>query len=208
MQQAQRGTALVDQLIPRSSATLTNVVIDAVLIVGFAALTGLSAKVAVYLNPAVPITGQTFAVLLSGAVLGSKRGAASMLVYLSMGIAGVPVFAPEGVIPNITRGYLFGFVIAAFIVGLAVEKGWGTNPLKLAGAMLLGEVSIYGLGLPWLAFYIPDTELVERSRLAVVIDWGLDDFVIGDTIKLIMAAVGVPLALEGIRRLKGQGPPG
>ena len=77
-----QGTALIDQLIPRSSAALTNAAIDALLIVGFAALTGLSAKIAVYLNPAVPITGQTFAVLLSGAVLGSKRGAASMLVYL------------------------------------------------------------------------------------------------------------------------------
>ena len=66
--------------------------------------------------------------------------------------------------------------------------------------MLLGEVAIYGFGLPWLAFYIPDSELVERSRLAVVYDWGLEDFIIGDTIKLIMAAVGVPLAWEGIRR--------
>ena len=208
MQQAPRGAALVDHLIPRSSAALTNLVVDSMLVVGFAALTGLSAKVAVYLNPAVPITGQTFAVLLSGAVLGSKRGAASMLTYLYLGIAGVPVFAPEGAIPNASRGYLFGFVVAAYIVGLFVERGWGRNPLKLAGAMLLGEVAIYGFGLPWLAFYIPDSELIERSRLAVVIDWGLDDFIVGDTIKLVMAAVGVPLALEGIRRLKGQDPPG
>ena len=208
MQQAQRGATLVDQLIPRSSTAMTNMVVDALLIIGFAALTGLSAKVAVYLNPAVPITGQTFAVLLSGAVLGSKRGGASMLFYLVMGINGVPVFAPEGAIPHASAGYLIGYPVAAFIVGWAVEKGWGTNPLKLAGAMLLGEVAIYGFGLPWLASYIPDTELVERSRLAVVIDWGLDDFIIGDTIKLIMAAVGVPLASEGVRRLKGQEPPG
>ena len=196
--------ALADQLIPRSSAALTNAVIDAVLIVGFAALTGLSAKVAIYLNPAVPITGQTFAVLLSGAVLGSKRGAGSMLVYLATGIAGVPVFAPEGAIPHASIGYLIGYPVAAFIVGWVVERGWGRNPLKLALAMLMGEVAIYGFGLPWLAFYIPDAELVDRSRLAVVYDWGLEDFIIGDTIKLIMAAVGVPLAWEGIRRLKGQ----
>ena len=204
MQQARRSMALADQLIPRSSAALTNAVIDAVLIVGFAALTGLSAKVAIYLNPAVPITGQTFAVLLSGAVLGSKRGAGSMLVYLATGIAGVPVFAPEGAIPHASIGYLIGYPVAAFIVGWVVERGWGRNPLKLALAMLMGEVAIYGFGLPWLAFYIPDAELVDRSRLAVVYDWGLEDFIIGDTIKLIMAAVGVPLAWEGIRRLKGQ----
>ena len=202
MQHAKGPTALVDQLIPRSSTALTNAVIDTVLIVGFAALTGLSAKVAIYLNPAVPITGQTFAVLLSGAVLGSKRGAGSMLVYLATGIAGVPVFAPEGAIPHASIGYLIGYPVAAFIVGWVVERGWGRNPLKLAAAMLMGEVAIYGFGLPWLAFYIPDAELVDRSRLAVVYDWGLEDFIIGDTIKLIMAAVGVPLAWEGIRRLK------
>ena len=204
MQQAKGPTALVDQLIPRSSTALTNAVIDTVLIVGFAALTGLSAKVAIYLNPAVPITGQTFAVLLSGAVLGSKRGAGSMLVYLATGIAGVPVFAPEGAIPHASIGYLIGYPVAAFIVGWVVERGWGRNPLKLAATMLMGEVAIYGFGLPWLAFYIPDAELVDRSRLAVVYDWGLEDFIIGDTIKLIMAAVGVPLAWEGIRRLRGQ----
>ena len=207
MQQAKGPIALVDQLIPRSDTALTNAVIDAVLIVGFAALTGLSAKVAVYLNPAVPITGQTFAVLLAGAVLGSKRGAGSMLVYLATGIIGVPVFAPSGAIPHASIGYLIGYPVAAFIVGWVVERGWGRNPLKLAMAMLLGEVAIYGFGLPWLAFYIPDSELIERSRLAVVYDWGLEDFIIGDTIKLIMAAVGVPLAWEGIRRLKGEEQP-
>ena len=207
MQQAKGPIALVDQLIPRSDTALTNAVIDAVLIVGFAALTGLSAKVAVYLNPAVPITGQTFAVLLSGAVLGSKRGTASMVVYLATGIIGVPVFAPSGAIPHASIGYLIGYPVAAFIVGWVVERGWGRNPLKLAMAMLLGEVAIYGFGLPWLAFYIPDSELIERSRLAVVYDWGLEDFIIGDTIKLIMAAVGVPLAWEGIRRLKGEEQP-
>ena len=200
-----QGTALIDQFIPRSSAALTNAAIDALLIVGFAALTGLSAKIAVYLNPAVPITGQTFAVLLSGAVLGSKRGAASMLVYLGTGIAGVPVFAPSGAIPNASIGYLIGYPVAAFIVGWVVEKGWGKNPLKLAGAMLLGEVAIYGFGLPWLAFYIPASEMVDRSRLAVVIDWGLDDFIIGDTIKLVLAAIAVPGAWAVIDRLKRRG---
>jgi biotin transport system substrate-specific component len=208
MQQPQGGAALVDQLIPRSTAALTNAVVDFVLIVGFAALTGLSAKVAVYLNPAVPITGQTFAVLMTGAVLGSKRGGASMLVYLGTGIAGVPVFAPDGAIPHASVGYLIGYPVAAFVVGWFVEQGWGRNPLKLAGAMLLGEVAIYGFGLPWLAFYITESAMVDSSRLAVVIDWGLDDFIVGDTIKLIMAAAGVPLASEAIRRLKGAAPGG
>lgn len=197
------GRAIADALIPRSGAW-ANVFIDATLIVGFAALTGLSAKVAVYLNPAVPITGQTFAVLMSGAVLGSKRGAASMLVYLGTGIAGIPVFAPSGAISGASRGYLLGFVAAALIVGFVVERGWGRNPFKLAAAMLAGEVAIYAFGLSWLAFYIPADAMLDTSRLAVVYDWGLENFIIGDSIKLVLAALGVPLVWEGIRRLKGQ----
>lgn len=205
MQRVGKATPLIDELIPRSTAALTNAMVDTMLVVGFAALTGLCAKVAIYLNPAVPITGQTFAVLLSGAVLGSKRGAASMLVYLGTGLAGVPVFAPSGAIPHASIGYLIGFLVASFIIGWLVERGWGRNPLKLAAAMFAGEVAIYGFGLPWLAFYIPDAEMVDRWRWAVVYDWGLEDFIIGDTIKLVLAAAGVPLAWEGIRRLKGQG---
>ena len=96
----QRDTALIDLIIPRSNTALANAAVDVLLIIGFAALTGLAAKIAIYLNPAVPITGQTFAVLLSGAVLGSRRGAASMLVYLGTGVAGVPVFAPNGAFPT------------------------------------------------------------------------------------------------------------
>ena len=201
----QRDTALIDLIIPRSNTALANAAVDALLIIGFAALTGLSAKIAIYLNPAVPITGQTFAVLLSGAVLGSRRGAASMLVYLGTGVAGVPVFAPNGAIPHASVGYLIGYPVASYIVGWVIERGWGKNPLKLAGAMLLGEVAIYGFGLPWLAFYIPAAEMVDRSRLAVVIDWGLDDFIVGDTIKLVLAAMAVPGAWALIDRIKRRG---
>ena len=206
MQTHAKAGAIADALIPRSSPSV-NIVVDVGLIVGFAALTGMLAKVAVYMNPAVPITGQTFGVLMAGAVLGSKRGAASMLVYLGTGIAGIPVFAPSGAISGASRGYLLGFVAAAFIVGLLVERGWGTNPFKLAAAMFAGEVAIYAFGLSWLAFYIPAEQMVDRTRLAVVYDWGLQDFIIGDAIKLAMAAAGVPLVWEGIRRLKGEGGP-
>ncbi|PKB65730.1 MAG: hypothetical protein BZY82_07480 [SAR202 cluster bacterium Io17-Chloro-G3] len=199
-----KATAIADELIPRRSAQI-NILIDIALIVGYAALTGLSAQIKVYLNPAVPITGQTFAVLLAGATLGSKRGGASMLVYLAAGIAGIPVFASGGAIAEASRGYLLGFVAAAAIVGLLTERGWGKNPAKLVTAMLIGEVAIYVFGLSWLAFYIPDEVLSNRSRLGVLYDWGLEDFIIGDAIKLVLAAVGVPITWEAIRRLKGRG---
>ena len=204
MQATARPNVLVDALLPGAlTQTWANrLAVDVFLVVGFAALTGLSAKVSVYLNPAVPITGQTFAVLMTGAALGSKRGVASMLVYLGAGIAGIPVFAPSGAIAGASRGYLLGFVAAALVVGLLVERGWGRNPIKLAAAMLAAEVAIYAFGLSWLAFYVPSEELIDRSLLAVLYDWGLEDFIIGDALKLALAAAGVPLLWVGIRRLK------
>ena len=188
-----RATTIAGALIPRR-ATWVNVTVDVALIIGFAALTGLAAKVAVYLNPAVPITGQTFAVLLTGAVLGWKKGGASMIVYLVAGVLGIPVFAPSGAIPGASRGYLLGFAAAAVIVGYLCERGWGKNPFKLIAAMLAGEVAIYAFGLPWLAFYVPSDK---------VLPWGLTPFIPGDAIKMLMAAFGVPLAWVGIRKLKG-----
>ena len=185
-----RNTTLADAIIPRR-----NLLLDVALIVGYAALTGLSAQIAVYINPAVPITGQTFAVLLSGAVLGSKRGTASMLVYLGAGVVGLPVFAPEGAIAGASRGYLIGFVLAAAIVGYLVERGWGRNPVKLLAAMFMGEVAIYAVGLPWLAFYVPGNKVLE---------WGLTPFIPGDAIKMVMAALAVPTAWAGIGKIKGE----
>ena len=210
MQATARRELLIDTLLPGAlTQTRANrLVVDAALVVGFAALTGLSAQVSVYLNPAVPITGQTFAVLMTGAVLGSKRGVASMLVYLGAGIAGIPVFAPSGAIAGASRGYLLGFVAAALVVGLLVERGWGRNPIKLATAMLAAEVAIYAFGLSWLAFYIPAEVLVDRSHLAVVYDWGLEDFIIGDTLKLLLAAAAVPLVWAGVERLRNAVGPG
>ena len=185
-----RNTTLADAIIPRR-----NLLLDVALIVGYAALTGLSAQIAVYINPAVPITGQTFAVLLSGAVLGSKRGTASMLVYLGAGVVGLPVFAPEGAIAGASRGYLIGFVLAAAIVGYLVERGWGRNPVKLLAAMFMGEVAIYAVGLPWLALYVPGNKVLE---------WGLTPFIPGDAIKMVMAALAVPTAWAGIGKIKGE----
>ena len=195
MQSGTRQMTLFQALIPRTTPWL-DYSIDVLLVVGYAALTGLSAQAAFYINPAVPITGQTFAVLLSGATLGSRRGTASMLVYLGAGIAGLPVFAPSGAIPGASRGYLIGFVLAAAIVGYLVERGWGRNPLKLLGAMLLGEVAIYAVGLSWLAFYVPADKVLE---------WGLTPFIPGDAIKMVMAALAVPTAWVAIRKIKGEG---
>ena len=213
MQRTTKVATIADALIPRKGVWV-NVVVDVLLIVGFAALTGLAARVAVYLNPAVPITGQTFAVLLTGATLGRKRGSASMLVYLvAGGLLGWPVFASSGAWSVASRGYLLGFLAAAAIVGYLCEKGLGQSILKVMAAMLAGEVAIYVFGLAWLAFYFEAFELVDfaakgllssATRWAVIWEWGVRDFIIGDIIKLVMAAFGVNLAWAGIHKLKGE----
>ncbi|MBI2171877.1 MAG: biotin transporter BioY [Chloroflexi bacterium] len=212
MQHNSHSISIAQAVIPRSNSAAINLTVDVILIVGYAALTGLAAQLKLFLNPAVPITGQTFVVLLAGAALGSRRGVASMVVYLAAGIAGIPVFASGGVFPGSSRGYILGFVAAAFVVGYLCERGWGRNPLKVVAAMLAGEAAIYLFGLWWLAFYFTPEQLAssvaagklsDPSRLAVVWQWGVRDFIIGDIIKLLLAAFTVPLAWAGIRRLKG-----
>ena len=102
----------------------------------------------------MPITGQTLAVLLVGATLGSRRGTLAMLAYLAEGAMGLPVFAGAGGAARLigpTGGYLIGFVVAAFIVGWLAEHGWDRRLLTTALAMLAGNAAIYLFGVSWLA---------------------------------------------------------
>ncbi|MDP9266145.1 MAG: biotin transporter BioY [Chloroflexota bacterium] len=162
------------------------------------ALIGLAARVAIPLpfSP-VPITGQTFAVLLVGAALGARLGAAALTAYLVEGLLGLPVFAggtsawaPTRIpgVPVIlgpTAGYLAGFVAAAFVVGWLAERGWDRRPLTTALAMALGNVAIYLLGLAWLARFVG----VEGA-----FPLGAQPFLVGDLLKLLVAAAVLPAA--------------
>lgn len=151
------------------------------LIVAGSLLVALSAQITIPL-PLVPLTGQTYAVLLVGALLGSRRGGLSMLLYLIEGQAGLPFFAPNGGPP--TMGYVFGFVLAAFIVGWLAERGWDRSFKTAVAAMAVGEVAIYLLGLPWLALFI---------GWSAAITAGLLPFIAGDVVKLLLAAATLPL---------------
>jgi biotin transport system substrate-specific component len=121
----------------------TGLLRDAVLVFGGAIGLALLAQIQVPLQP-VPVTGQTFGVLLVGALLGSRRGALSMLTYLSLGAAGLPVFAGLGAgashFAGPTGGYLVGFVMAAWLVGRLAERGWDRRIHTTALAMLLGTL--------------------------------------------------------------------
>ncbi len=151
------------------------------LIVAGSLLVALSAQITIPL-PYVPLTGQTYAVLLVGALLGSRRGGLSMLLYLLEGQAGLPFFARSGGPP--TMGYVFGFVLAGFIVGWLAERGWDRNFKSAVAAMAIGSVAIYLLGLPWLAMFV---------GWSTAITAGLLPFIVGDLVKLLLAAATLPL---------------
>jgi biotin transporter BioY len=178
-----KGTSLVHAVIPQ-----TTVYMDVVMALGFACLTALSAQVSFWIGP-VPVSGQTFAVLLAGAVLGSRLGALSQLSYLMIGLTGIPFWFSFGGVPGIARligptgGYLLGFVACAFVVGSLVERGWGKNGFKAVVAMLAGSIVMYAIGLSWLSLYVSGNLLLQT---------GLYPFVVGDAIKIIAAAALIP----------------
>lgn len=170
---------------------------DVVLITAFSLITALAAQVAIPLPfTPVPITGQTFAVLLGGALLGAKRGALSMLLYLSEGAIGLPVFAGGSSgfakLAGPTGGYLIGFVVAAFLVGALAERGWDRRFWSAVAAMLIGEGAIYLFGLSWLARFVPSGK---------VFTLGMLPFLPGDLIKILLAATALPSAWAILRRL-------
>jgi len=149
-------TTLADALWPRLGIWQRDLIRDLVLVVGFSFLMALVAQIKVpFPGTPVPITGQTFGALLTGAALGSRRGASSMLLYVIWGGAGLPVFAGtvSGLFWTLTSGgYIIGFVLAAFIVGWFCERGWDRRPGIIVG-MFLGNIAIYIPGLIQLGFF-------------------------------------------------------
>ena len=199
------GLSLLDMVISRDKGSI-NIVVDFIAIISFVAAIGLAAQFKVYLNPAVPITGQTFIVLMAGAVLGMKKGFIAMSLYAVLGwanhigILSFSMFAGS----FLSKGYVIGFVVAATVIGYFVEQGWGRNPLRLAGIMLIGELVIYTFGLLWLGVFITSDQILsnETTRLGLVYSWGVGNFWIGDTIKLVLAAGLVPTLTKLIDTIK------
>ena len=172
---------------------------NALLVAGGAAFVGLSAQIAFYLpwNPAVPVTLQTFAVVLSAAVLGSVRGVLALLLYAALGVAGMPWFAEQSsgyAAPSF--GYIIGFVAAAFIVGRIAESGATRTFWRSVGLMVLGNVIIYAIGATWLKYNLGVPWFGADSAWA----YGVRDFLVGDAIKILAAAGLLPLAWRLVRR--------
>lgn len=169
---------------------------EVALILGGSLLIALSAQLQFVLpfSP-VPITGQTFAVLLLGALYGSKRSPATVVTYLALGSLGLPVFAGGtfGVARLIgpTAGYLMGFLAAAFIVGFLSERGWDRKPWTTAVSMIIGNGMIYVAGVLWLSRFV---------GWQAVLSTGVLPFLAGDALKIALATILLPAGWKLIGR--------
>jgi biotin transport system substrate-specific component len=177
-----------------------NLITDMLLVLAGTGLVAAAAQISVKLPfTPVPVTGQTFAVVLVGASLGSLRGAASLMLYLWLGVAGAPIYAHHdsgwNVITSASGGYIVGFVLAAAVTGLLAERGWDRRFSSSVGAMLTGNVIIYLVGLPWLA-------VVLNTNLEKTLEYGLYPFVPGDIFKLYVAAGILPTAWRLVARVR------
>ena len=166
------------------------IVRDALLVVGFALLTAAAAQIEIQLGfTPVPLTGQTFAVLLSGAVLGMRRGALSQSVYWMAGLTGLPFYSggaggwKSGT--GATLGYLVGFIVAAGAIGYLAEKKQDRNFATSLPAMLLGSTLIYTCGAAWLTTYL-NIGFATGETNAIAL--GVAPFLVGDVIKALLAA--------------------
>ena len=198
----ERGLTIGDFLVPirvsdRMHARVRHIALVAIGVL----LIAIGAKISIQLpdNP-VPITGQTFGVLVAGGALGFRRGIAAAGIYVLLGVVGLPFFAfgDAGIqiLWGARGGYLIGFIVAAAIVGRLAELGWDRNILGAVGAMLIANAAIYIIGVPWLAVtagYGPE-EAIQKGFLA---------FVVGDAIKLALAAAAFPVAWWFVGRRPG-----
>ena len=173
---------------------------DGLLVLGGAGLIAASAQLSIKLPfTPVPITGQTFAVLLVGAGLGTARGGAAALLYVLAGLI-APVYAPHtgygfATITGASGGYLVSYPFVAALTGRLAERRWDRRFSSAVGAMLTGNVVIYLFGLPWLAHVL-------HTNLEHTLEDGLCPFVPGDTFKLYLAAAALPGAWKLVGRMR------
>lgn len=208
---ADRGITIGDFLVPvRVGERLSSRARHIGLVVVGTLLIVLASRVVVPVpGSPVPVTGQTFAVLLVGGALGARRGAMSALLYLVLGLF-LPVYAggasgPDTIVTvdagrivlGATGGYLVGFVVAAAVVGWLAELGWDRSLGGAVLAMIVGNAIVYALGVPWLA-------IATDLRFSQAIGQGLTPFLLGDGLKIVLAGALFPFAWWLVGRRPGE----
>ncbi len=163
---------------------------DALVAVSYAALVGLAAQIVIHLPfTPVPITGQTFAVLLGGLVVGTRRGVAGMSLYLVLGLVGLPWFAGGShgysSADAASFGYIIGFLFAAAVLGQLARLGMDRHPLTVILALILGNAVIYLFGATWLA-------VNQGLGPTQAVTLGVTPFLLGDALKALLAAGLLP----------------
>lgn len=190
---------IVDRFIKRSLAA------DIALVVVGAALTAVAAQISIPAYP-VPFTLQTLVVLLVGATLGSRRGVLSMALYALAGLAGIPVFAPKSDGSHVvglaafvgpTAGFIFGFIVASFVIGLLAERQWSSNVLKTFVSFVVGSTVIYLIGVPVLA------ATAFKGSLSAAITF-MVPFMVWDVVKAVIAAGLLPGAWLLVKKTQGE----
>jgi biotin transport system substrate-specific component len=170
------------------------------LVFAFSLLNALAAQIAIPIGP-VPITGQTFAVLLTGALLGSRLGAAALIAYLIEGATGLPFFAGgSGGLAHIlgpTGGYLVAFPAAAFITGAFAEHGWDKRFITAVAAMFVGSIVIIFVGAAWFP-------VLTHTAPLLALRVGVAPFIIGDIVKILLAAAVLPSGWALLKRRASQ----
>ncbi len=171
------------------------------LVFTFSLLTALTAQIVIPIGP-VPITGQTFAVLLTGALLGSRLGAMAMIAYLVEGASGLPFFygGTGGILHLLgpTGGYLVAFPAAAFITGAFAEHGWDKRFLTAIAAMTIGSVLIILSGWAWFA-------LSTHTSATVAFVNTVAKFIPGEIVKVLLAAAALPSGWALLKRKASNG---
>jgi len=200
------GQALTIAGVFRPRAARSALVYDFGLIAAGSVLIAFSAQLAFWVPfSAVPVTGQTFAVLMLGALLGARRGCLCVLTYLFEGLAGLPVFAGGGStivwLTGPTGGYLVGFVAAAVLVGYLAERGWDRNVWTTVIAMLAGNICIYFFGLLWLMVLTVTGRV--QTAMSDLFRVGVYPFIAGDVVKTVLAALLLPAGWKVLSLFNG-----
>lgn len=186
-----RQSVIIDTVWPRAG-----IVRELALILGGSLLIALAAQIRITLPfTPVPITGQTFAVLLVAALYGSRTGSLTVATYVALGALGLPVLAGGSAgltqLLGPTGGYLAGFIAAAYVVGLLSERGWDRKPWTTAASMIVGNVVIYVCGVVWLSRFV--------GWEAVLVS-GVLPFLVGDALKIALATILLPAGWRLIAR--------
>ena len=197
-----RRRVLADVL-GRPSTRARAFAVDAALVVAGIAVVAMLAKVSFYIGP-VPITGQTAGVIIVGAALGARRGAASLTGYMLLGLAGLPIFAGPVAGPayvlSPSFGFILGFIPAAFLAGWFAERAWDRHPVRAFLGFVLASIVPFVIGVPYLAAILA-LVLGKDLTVASVLDAGVLPFLLPGVIKAAVVALLLPAAWALVRRV-------